>query len=285
MSKDIILRGIIYPATEKITAPLADGSGLAEFIDPALQSKTVTPSTTSQTIKPDSGYDGLSQVTVNSIPSNYIVPAGKITISENGTYNVTAYASAEVSVASSGSGDTSIEDSLVTRTLTSYTNDRITTIGSNAFQHCHSLTTVSFPKATTIGSAAFFGCSSLTTVSFPNATTIGINAFQNCYSLTTVSFPKATTIGNNAFFGCRNLTTVSFPKATTIGSSAFFRCTKLQSIYLANSSVCTLTKSNAFSNTSIWSNKGSIFVPSSLVASYKAATNWAFFSNRIFSMT
>ncbi len=34
---------------------------------PKLQSKTVSPSTSAQTIKPDSNYDGLSQVTVNAI--------------------------------------------------------------------------------------------------------------------------------------------------------------------------------------------------------------------------
>ena len=34
----------------------------------SLQSKTISPSTSQQTVRPDSGYDGLSQVTVNAVP-------------------------------------------------------------------------------------------------------------------------------------------------------------------------------------------------------------------------
>lgn len=40
-----------------------------------LQSKTVTPTTSQQTVKPDSSYDGLSQVTVNRIPTSYVQPS------------------------------------------------------------------------------------------------------------------------------------------------------------------------------------------------------------------
>ena len=42
---------------------------LVPQVAPTLQSKTVSPSTSQQTVSPDSGYDGLSSVTVNAMPS------------------------------------------------------------------------------------------------------------------------------------------------------------------------------------------------------------------------
>lgn len=62
------------------------------------QNKTVTPTTSQQTISADSGYTGLGVVTINRIPTNYIVPSGTLSVTSNGTKDVTSYASINVNV-------------------------------------------------------------------------------------------------------------------------------------------------------------------------------------------
>lgn len=57
-------------AAPYLVANLADAiATIPNATEPTLQTKTVTPSTSAQTVKPDSGYDGLAQVTVNAMPT------------------------------------------------------------------------------------------------------------------------------------------------------------------------------------------------------------------------
>ena len=65
---------------------------------PEIQSKTITPTKQAQIILPDENIYALSQVTVNPIPNNYIEPQGQKEITENGTYDVTNFASANVDI-------------------------------------------------------------------------------------------------------------------------------------------------------------------------------------------
>jgi hypothetical protein len=115
--------------------------------------------------------------------------------------------------------------------------------------------------------------------------------FTDCENLIRIRLPKELIhIGQSAFMHCSSLTTASFSKSPYIAASAFVGCSRLISLYLMGSTVCVLGNSRAFSSTpiggytSIAGRTGSIFVPTSLVASYKAATNWTYFSNRIFGI-
>lgn len=65
---------------------------------PNLQSKSATPTKSQQSVKSDSGYDGLSEVIVNAIPSSYVIPSGSVDITANGTHNVSGKASVNVNV-------------------------------------------------------------------------------------------------------------------------------------------------------------------------------------------
>lgn len=72
----------VYLGSQKVSI-LAGTSSAA----PKLQTKSISPNESQQIVKPDDGYDGMSQVTVGAVSSNYI--GSGITKKSSATYTPT----------------------------------------------------------------------------------------------------------------------------------------------------------------------------------------------------
>lgn len=158
--------------------------------------------------------------------------------------------------------------------LKKYQNKYATSVGDSAFYSCSALTTIDIPNATSIGVSAFGNCYALTTVDLLNATSVGYSAFSGCSGLITIDLPNATSIDNAAFQDCSALTSVNFSNIATIGAYAFQRDYALKTIFLRSKTMCTCVGDP-------WVNSSTtIYVPKSLIDSYKAATYWSKYSSQ-----
>lgn len=153
-------------------------------------------------------------------------------------------------------GDQATVDGLVNRTLTSLEEDGVLSIGRYAL----------------------YNNTALESVNLPSATTINQYAFGNCTALEEVALPKVTSIAANAFNGCSNLEKVDCgvnSSATTITFGAFASCPKMNALILRGSSMSTLSASDGLSGTAIQDGFGAVYVPTSLISTYKANSNWS----------
>jgi hypothetical protein len=175
------------------------------------------------------------------------------------------------------------------------------------------ITSAIFPRCKTIASFAFANCYQLSQISFPECTTIGYGAFQNCHikeaifpkcvnlgsapfnfygseesPLETAVFPALSVLSDDIFTHCRNLKTVTLKDCVYINQTAFYECLSLESLYMLGSSMTIMSANNAYvdplSQTKI-PTTGYIYVPASLIDSYKTGFIWSKYSSRFEGLT
>lgn len=159
--------------------------------------------------------------------------------------------------------DTTIEDGLITGTLTSYTNDRVESVKSYAFYENVNLQQASLPNCKAVDRYAFAACTNLTSVNLPQVETINERGFYNNKKLAEIVMPKVKTIrpyalyysaiksvdapmltdiSSNAFENCKSLTDVRIPALARTNTQIFYGCTALQTADIGK------VETNMFSN-------------------------------------
>lgn len=131
-----------------------------------------------------------------------------------------------------------------------------------------------------LGTAAFKGCSNLSEFTFNNDTRVNVinsQLLSGGYKVKYLKLPKSiNTLSDGAFRGC-GLAEVDADNLTTIGPNAFFKSAYFKTLILRTNKICNLQSTSAFTDTIL----SDIYVPDSLVDTYKQGTNWTAFSNKI----
>ena len=220
----------------------------------------------------------------------------------NDLINPQDFAAEIASIEGGGGGDDSaIVDGILGNTATSIKSNA-TSLRAYALRGASKLVSVDLPKVKSVGDNALYGvglselylpactsvggtaicyCNSLVKVDLPSCTSLGTYAFRDNKLLASVSLNSLKTLSQNALYNCGSLKKISLPNVTTINASAFNGSASFETIILGASSVATLANTNAFTGTKIASGSGYIYVPSALVDSYKAASNWSSFASQI----
>lgn len=181
---------------------------------------------------------------------------------------------------SGGSGGGSAQlDALIDRSITEVRSNA-ENVGTYAFYKCESLKTIDFPNARTIDKLAFSYCYALTDANFPSVTLLNESAIGDCTALINIKVPNVVTVGVRTFNSCESLEKIDLHKVTSIKEYAFVNCGNLKAMIIRTSEQCTLGSTTAFNNTPIKSGTGYIYVPSALVGTYKAATNWSTYARQ-----
>lgn len=195
------------------------------------------------------------------------------------------YCDRDIVVTATGGGeqDHTVEDGLITGTLTEYTNDRVESVRPSAFSTMTALEKVELQSCSIITSSVFNTCSNLKEVYLPSLKRTKSSSdaliFRSCISLPEISLPSYEGyIVSDMFRYCTALQKANVGAAISINSNAFGNCTNLKVLILRKKdAVCTLSGMNAFTSTPFASGGtgGTVYVPAALITEYQNATNWS----------
>lgn len=168
----------------------------------------------------------------------------------------------------------------------------VKTIGNYAFRYCYGLKgdLVLPTTCTSIGQNSFANCDEIETFRAEGTiSTLGTYAFNGAsghiMTMRECHMPHlGTGIALNLNWGsttaanaCQHLEICDVGNAKSIAANTFANCYKLQTLILRRTSVTTLANVSAFLNTPMRGRgglTGKIYVPESLIESYKAAKTW-----------
>lgn len=202
---------------------------------------------------------------------------------------LSGYGPAIEALPSGGSNEIAIK--IVDRTITDLTAEDLsgcTVFGDRVFFGCSALSSVVVPSTvTTIAAHALRECTALTAFTVPNTVTeLGAYAFYNCSGLTSLTLPEnITTLNNYLVYGCSSLTSITIPNSvTSIGTNVFQQSTNLENIYFGTdrTTIPTLANYNSFSNLK---STYKIYVPSSLLNTWKTTSPWSSIASHIVAYT
>ena len=124
---------------------------------------------------------------------------------------------------------------------------------------------------------AFDYCTNLQSISLPLCSYIDAWAFRSCAALQSVILPTCTYVSRDAFYGCTSLSYVSLPLCSYIGNTAFYAFGGVSmDLILGYPGVVTAGGAQPVDQ------RVNIYVPASLVETYKHAENWSYYSSKIF---
>lgn len=172
-------------------------------------------------------------------------------------------------------------------------------ISYGGFNECSSLKSINFPELKSVGGYGFNGCSSLESINCPNlASVTGQNVFAGCTSLKEVYLPKVTSLDGDSsymFCNCSSLEKVTFDEITLMSASNFKGCTNLTSLIIKSPQMCNLSGSfydgyeTSYGQTLYYFPKivqgtGYVYVPSTVIGSYKTDKQWGIYASQIKSI-